>query len=66
MINRINNDLKHVFDFICLVTKQYIFATKCKGETLRQQAIVRKINLYKNFELCQAEYEQKLHGTGLE
>ena len=57
MSNMINRKPEHIFNFICLVTKQFIYASKCCEKQMSNTALKEKICKYKNFELFQAKSE---------
>ena len=79
MLNRVNGKPSHIFNFITIVTKQYIYATKCSDKKLSFQELKGKIELFQRYELFQAKKDDKVtqhcrkwyieneyNGTGLE
>ena len=60
MENLINPRLEHVFNFICLVTKQFIYSNKCTQTKLTKQGLIQRIEKYKRYELYQAKRENTL------
>ena len=79
MENRIHTNPCHVFNFICLATKMYIYSSKCAQKALAPQALDAQIERYKNYEFYEAKKTNKLlfhckkwfipkqyNGTGLE
>ena len=79
MENRIHPNPAHVFNFVCLVTKMYIYSSKCVQKKLTSMALDAQIERYKSYELYEAKKSNKLflhckkwfipekyNGTGLE
>ena len=60
MMNTVHQNPNHVINFICLVTKQYIYAQKCLKRTLNKQELIEKINLFENIEKYNAIKSGKL------
>ena len=55
LLNRFHGDLRNVINFIGLVTKQYIYAIRCKNDKPNIFELERKIHKFKNFEYYQAK-----------
>ena len=60
MENLLNPVPDHIYNFFCLVTKQYIYATKCTGKKLSIAELSSRIDKYRRFELFQAKKDNKL------
>ena len=50
IMNTVHPKPNHVINYMCLVTKQYIYAQKCKGKTLHIEELTSRINLYEKIE----------------
>ena len=56
MLNKVRDEAGHICNFMILVTKQFIYAKKCQGETFCFDSALRKID-----EVCRIEkYNAKL------
>ena len=60
LYNCINPNPFHVFNLICLITKQYIYATKCLGKRLNAYELKSKIVRIKSYELFKAKQTKKV------
>ena len=61
MQNNVNETPMHIFNFICLVTKCYIYSSRCLDKMLCNYALDSMIEKYRSYELFQAKKDNKLH-----
>ena len=61
IFNRIVPKPGHVSNFICLLVKQYIYATKCLGNPLSSKVLIAHIRKVENIEKYIAVKNERLH-----
>ena len=60
VFNRLVEPKYHVINFICLITKQYIYAQKCQGKPLKFEGLVNKVNCIQDIEKYIARKNDKM------
>ena len=60
-LNKIDNNPKHVNNFICLAAKRYMYAQRCKQESLSKYEFERLIYKYQQYEKYNAQVSNTLH-----
>ena len=76
LYNAVNDDPAHLFNFLILIGKQYMYAQRCLSKPIRFADLWQRIMMYRNYELYSAKVNKlKIHckkwcinnynGTGL-
>ena len=60
MLNLVNCNPKHVFNYIVLITKTFMYSKRCLQKEIRKHELYAIIWKYRNFELYYAKANEKL------
>ena len=58
--NLINENPSHIFNFHCLVLKQYLYACKCLKKKICTKEVDRKFEMFRKYEFYHAQCNNKL------
>ena len=59
LLNRIMLPPAHVFNFICLIAKKYMYTQRCKQKPMSKQALTMLVEKFKRYELYYAKKHDK-------
>ena len=60
LFNEIHNDPRNIANLLCLIAKQYLYRTRCKGSQIKVVAFSREIENYRDTEKYNAVKFNKL------